>query len=287
MKKLEQMTRRGWLALIGGGEDKGRDLAVLRQIVAINGSRHVAIIPSASRVGDEVGSEYDRVFRNLAVEKRDILKIRHRDEADHPDHLAAIDAADLIFFTGGDQVRLVEILAGTALIASVARRLQDGATVAGTSAGAAAAGQRMLFDGDGRGFTKGAIGTAAGFGFIGDIAFDTHFVSRGRIGRLTQFLASGEASQGFGLSEDTALLISPDDIASVIGSDMVTALKYPGGGHNDYHAVAERQLFSVDGVRLSFLAPGSDFDLLEWRSVPRKKATLHSLKLAKNAPALA
>ncbi len=251
VKSVETTGRRGWIALIGGGEDKTRDRDVLSRIVHLNGARSVAIIPSASRVGDEVGEDYDRAFRGLGVARRHVVNVVRSSEAAAPDHLKAIDDADLIFFTGGDQVRL-----------------EEGATVAGTSAGAAAAGRRMLFDGDGRGFDKGSIGTADGFGFLDEVSIDTHFVSRGRLPRLTQFLCRGEASAGLGLPEDTAVLVSPDRVASVIGRDVVTALSYHHVERNDYPHVDDSERFTVDGVRLSFLAPGTRFDLRRWRCVP-------------------
>jgi cyanophycinase len=269
MNKNER--RRGWIALIGGGEDKTRDLDVLKRIVEINDAKSVAVIPSASRIPRDVGEDYDRAFRALGIRRRELLDVATAGEAADPDHIAAVEQADLIFFTGGDQVRLVDILKGTPLLDAVRRRLAAGTTVAGTSAGAAAAGKRMLFDGDGKGFSKGSIGTAEGFGFLDSISIDTHFVSRGRIARLTQFLCSGESERGFGLSEDTAILVSPDEIASVIGSDMVTALCNRPVEHNDYHRVGHHERFTVDGVRLSFLAPGTEFDLGRWRCLPQSE----------------
>jgi cyanophycinase len=264
----ELSPRRGWLALIGGGEDKSRDCHVLRRIVAVNNARRMVIIPTASRIGDEVGADYDRLFAALGVPHRRVLAIKQANQADDPAALAAVAAADLIFFTGGDQVRLVEVLRGSPLIAAVRRRLEDGATVAGTSAGASAAGQHMLWDGDGRGFHKGTIGSGPGFGLIPGLCIDTHFLSRSRLPRLTQLLCQGRVAAGVGLSEDTALLIAPDGIASVIGSDMVTLLHQGEVGQCDFAGTGEGERFSVDGVRLSFLAPGSRFDLRAWRAVP-------------------
>lgn len=267
-KNADVAARRGWIALIGGGEDKTKDREVLSGIVGLNKARSVAIIPTASRIGSEVGEDYDRAFRSIGVTRRQVLNVERSSEASDRDYLDAVDQADLIFFTGGDQVRLVEILEGTPLLARVRHRLEEGATIAGTSAGAAAAGRRMLFDGDGRGFDKGSIGTGAGFGFLDDVSIDTHFVSRGRLPRLTQFLSRGEAAAGLGLPEDTAVLISSDRIASVIGSGVVTALSYQHVERNDYSKVDEDERFTVDGVRLSFLAPGTSFDLRRWRCVP-------------------
>ena len=99
------------------------------------------------------------------------MDIRSPREGEHPDHLAAVDHADLIFFTGGDQVRLVKRLGGSTVLERIRARFAAGATLAGTSAGAAAASDPMIFDGDGRGLLGRAHlgnGETAGIITIGD-----------------------------------------------------------------------------------------------------------------------
>jgi len=197
------------------------------------------------------------------------VDIRSPREAEHPDHLAAVDHADLIFFTGGDQVRLVQRLGGSTLLERIRARFAAGATLAGTSAGAAAASDPMIFDGDGRGFRKGSVRHGPGFGFLPEITVDTHFVSRGRISRLAQFLSSGNCHRGIGLGEDTAVFIAPDGIAEVHGCGMVTILSAEHLDVSSYHESEVGGQLTMDGLRLGFLAPGTLFDLAAWRVVER------------------
>lgn len=256
--------RKGFLALIGGGEDKVHGKDVLRQVAMLNSAARAVIIPTASSYGMDLGAEYAGIFRDFGIAQCDVLDIRYADHASDPAYVQKVDDADLIFFTGGDQVRLVEILNHSPVLAQVRARLVSGATVAGTSAGAAAASNPMMYGGDGHGFDKEAVRVAEGFGFIDGITFDTHFVSRGRIPRLTQFLCSGRSQYGLGLAEDTGVIITPDDVATVIGSDMVTALSTAALEYSNYHEVESEQHFTAHGVQLSFLAAGTRFDLRSW-----------------------
>jgi cyanophycinase len=143
------MQTRGYLALIGGGEDKQDDRTVLRCIADLNSARHAVVIPTASAYGVELGEEYAAVFLEIGVSSAQVLDVRYADQANDPVYLNQVAKSDLIFFTGGDQVRLVQVLNHTPLIARIRERFAAGATVAGTSAGAAGASDPMIYDGVG------------------------------------------------------------------------------------------------------------------------------------------
>lgn len=161
-------------------------------------------------------------------------------------------------------MQLLDVLDGTALVGRIRRRLHDGATVAGTSAGAAAAGEVTIYSGDGEGHLKGTVGHRKAFGFVPGVVVDTHFVERGRLARLAQYLASGGLSQGIGLAEDTAAVIYPDGRFEVVGKGVVTALSAEGLAWSGYREAGAREPITMDGLRLSYLGPGSWFDLSRW-----------------------
>jgi len=211
--------------------------------------------------------QYRRAFRALGVSKVHGLDIRSRAEADRNRHAEAISESDLIFFTGGDQVRLVRLLGGSRVIEETRQALRRGATVAGSSAGAAAASDEMLYDGQLKGLHKGRVLHGQGFGFIRGITIDTHFVQRNRIGRLAQFLVSSSNDRGLGLSEDTAMIIGPGGIAEVVGSGTVIVLN---SQHLRYSNFKEAELdspISLEGLRLGFLSAGIRFNTRRWSVV--------------------
>jgi len=255
----------GALVLIGGNEDKKNDLAVLDYLIAINQARDVAVIPTASSRPRELADKYRRAFNRLGANKVRILDIRCPQEADRQEHHDAIRAAQLVFFTGGDQVKLVNTLRKTRLLERIRKAFRRGATVAGTSAGAAAAGDMMLYAGDRKGSYKGAVEMSTGFGFIHGLVVDTHFHERHRLDRLIQVLLRLQAATGIGLGEDTAVVISAGTRLQVIGSRMVSLVDARHVRYSNISAIEPGQRIVYDGIRVTRLQEGFGFDLLQQR----------------------
>ncbi|HBX52683.1 MAG: cyanophycinase [Bacteroidetes bacterium RIFOXYA12_FULL_35_11] len=257
--------KRSFLILIGGAEDKTGNKEVLKKVMEISGAKTITIVPSASSYPDEVFRGYEHAFRDLGASNIFNLDIRYADEAGREEFAAMIDKSELIFFGGGDQVKLVEIFSGTPLLEKIKERFYNGTLcLAGTSAGAAAASNPMLYDGDYKGFHKGSVNSSNGFGFLEDITVDTHFLNRERISRLVQYLSAGNSSKGIGLDEDTAIVISPDLQFEVIGSGMVTLINTDRVTFSNYKEVEQTQMYSVNNLRMSFFAAGTVFSLKRW-----------------------
>ena len=256
-------TERGCLCLIGGSEDRRYEKEVLRKLVEINNAHTVAIIPTATSYPRECADTYIEAFESLGVKYVDILDIRYADEADDEEYVGMLEDAQIIFFTGGDQCRLSEILTGSKVMKKVYERYKCGVTVAGTSAGAAAAAERMIFSwsDDECLYHKGCVNDGKGFGFIKRTLVDTHFLERGRIPRLTLMLAAGTENVAIGVSEDTMGIIYPDNTMTVAGSGVVTVITKQPNFYSDYNERVEGEMVSTEGVRMTFLAPGEKFDL--------------------------
>jgi hypothetical protein len=79
--------------------------------------------------------------------------------------------------------------------------------VAGTSAGAMAMSNTMIYEGNAsRAHLKGEVKITTGLAFMNDVIFDSHFEKRGRFGRLAQAIATNPSCIGIGLGEDTGML---------------------------------------------------------------------------------
>lgn len=266
-QREKSRVRRGYLVLIGGAEDRTGRKEVLRRTVELNNARTVSIIPSASRQAPDLARQYARAFRSLGLRTVHTLDIRRRWEADRDRHAECVAGSDLVFFTGGDQVRLVRLLWGSRVIEETRRALRRGATVAGSSAGAAAASDPMLYDGQLKGLHKGRVRHSRGFGFIRGITIDTHFVHRNRIGRLAQFLVSSRNDRGIGLSEDTAMIIGPGGIGEVVGRGTVIVLNSQKLRFSDYKSKALDEPISLEGLQLGLLSAGIRFNTRRWSVV--------------------
>lgn len=231
----------GKLVIIGGSVDRGsftespadlkRNLrfferGILKRIT-IESARgdisRIEIITTASNIPEEVGAEYVKAFGQLNVTNIGILNIRSREEANSEENIERLRVADVVMFTGGDQLRLTSIFGGTAFHHLLLEKYEkENFIVAGTSAGAAASSNNMIYQGSSHeALVKGEVKITGGLGFINNVIVDTHFVQRGRIGRLMYASASNPINLGIGLGEDTGLLITNGMDMEAIGSGLI------------------------------------------------------------------
>ncbi len=266
--------KRGLLVLIGGAEDRKGSKFVLKDLLDHTKASSVVIIPTASAYPKDIHRDYENAFRDLGLRSIDCLDIRYKDEADRAENLRAVEEADLIFFGGGDQVKLVDTLRRTEFFKRISDRFERGALhIAGTSAGAAAAGNPMIYDGNRKGFHKGSIGFKDGFGFVSGVAIDTHFSARRRLARLSQFLISGNCQKGIGLDENTGIIVYPNYHFKVIGSGMVTVLNSVNVSGSNYNAVPKGERLRFNNMRIGFLPAGTMFSIKKWSIIHRVRST--------------
>lgn len=233
----------GKLIIIGGAVDKGSftetdfdksaaknlnffETGILRRIILESKNKEqsrIEVVTTASKIPKEIGPEYVKALSYLDANNVGILDIVRREQASDPEMLERLKAADVVMFTGGDQLRLTSILGGSPFhdILLDKYRNQD-FIYAGTSAGAAAASNNMIYEGSSsEALLKGEVKITSGLGFIDDVVIDTHFVQRGRIGRLFQAVVGNPKVLGIGLGEDTGLLITNGKQMEAIGSGLV------------------------------------------------------------------
>jgi cyanophycinase len=237
------MTPKGKLIVIGGAVDKGsfteknyeKDIeknfnfferGILKRI--LTESEHyldsrIEVITTASQVPEEVGAEYVKAFSYLGALNVGILGITTREEANSQENNKRLEEAHSVMFTGGDQLRLTSLLGGTAFHKILLKKYNhENVVIAGTSAGAAACSNNMIYQGSAHeALLKGEVKITSGLGLINDVIIDTHFVHRGRIGRLFQAVASNPIVLGVGLGEDTGLLVTDGKKMEAIGSGLV------------------------------------------------------------------
>jgi cyanophycinase len=256
-------TAAGSLLAIGGAEDKLRQREILARFAALAGGTdaRVVIISTASSLGDVAADRYRAVFASLGMTDSEGMRPLNREEAQDPRLAARIAQATGIFLTGGNQLRLASVVAGTRLGAALVEQHRRGAVVAGTSAGASALSNHMIaFGRSGPSPRQRMAQLGAGLGLLPDMLIDQHFTERNRIGRLEALVAHSPSLLALGIDEDTAALIGPDRVLEVIGKGSVTILD----GSNlvtDAHEVARHRPLMVSGVLLHVLTSGYRFDL--------------------------
>jgi cyanophycinase len=245
----------GTIVLLGGGYDDPT-LALLAGLLP---DRHAPIEilttatayePAATHAG------YARVLATLGCPHVAHLQVDGEHPADAPATLARLQAAAVVFLTGGNQERLTECLAGTQFLEILRHRYQHetGFFLAGTSAGASALGGQMLVAGRGwRSLLGGGIEVVPGLGLLPELLIDQHFIERERYPRLLHAVLAHPHLLGLGLSEETGLLLRPGRPAEVFGTEVVVVV-------NARHVTASNALALPKGRPLG--ARGITVDLL-------------------------
>lgn len=264
----ESHTKRQ-LVIVGGAEDKDGDSQILREFVRrAGGTRaNIVIMTAATELPREVGENYIRVFERLGAESVRIVDTETREDAASSTALEAIAKATGVFFTGGDQARITSILKGTEIDKAIHQRYAEGAVIAGTSAGAAVMPDKMIVEGDSETNPRiEIVEMGPGMGFLPGVVIDQHFSQRGRLGRLISALLQEPADLGFGIDENTAMVVTDDQI-EVIGEGCVTVVDESEATHNNFNEILKDEPLAVFGAKLHILPHGYKFDLKTRRPI--------------------
>lgn len=257
---------KGSLIIIGGHEDKEDDCAILTEVArrARGKGGRLVIVTVATQLPEEVAAEYQEVFTRLGVKAVDALDIRTRAEAYDKAQVQKLADASVLFFTGGDQLRITSQIGDSQVFRCMHEIYQRGGTIVGTSAGAAAMPQTMLIGGaSDESFRISALEMAPGLGLLPDAVIDSHFAERGRMGRLLGAVAQNPRNLGLGIDEDTAIVVDDNRSFTVLGSGAVYAVDGSGISYSSLSEENPAGIVSIDNVRLHVLGAGDHFDLQE------------------------
>jgi cyanophycinase len=220
-------------------------------------------------VDDDATPEVDESTWNRgAYALEEIVKVRH---------------ANVIWYAGGDQDRLVPLLVDergrdTPVQAAIKSKLADGnLIIAGYSAGAAIMSDPMIGNGTSWGALTQPLNTdpacasgdalciAQGLGYIParyHVVTDQHFTQRGRFARLVRALAATNQRTGWGVSELTGFYVDLQkeqaEVVGVPGRGNVSIIGREGALQN------KEQLgppFLGENYTVSVLAVGDTYEL--------------------------
>lgn len=261
----------GKLLLIGGNEDKDEDkMVILPHFVKMCGGRDARILVcgTPSEKVAEKERTYRKLFEKIGVAEVMEPDVTRRHDGDDDELVEMVRRATGVFFTGGDQLRLTAIVAGTPFGEEVRHRVfNEGLIASGTSAGAAAMSSTMFISGSEKGTVRRAdVGLAPGLGYWRDTVVDTHFAQRGRVSRMLVIFAHNPQILGVGIDEDTAIEVQPGDSFKVIGNGAVFV--FDGTvTHSNAPEAGDEDVIAMTDSMMHVLPQGYGFDLQRKRPI--------------------
>ncbi len=240
---------KGTLYLIGGGANDS-----MQRFVDIAGGDKavIAILPHASSVPQESADECANLFASRRA--KNVVTIMPGQKSGLPKNVNAV------FFTGGDQNRLMRLL-DPVLAQEIQDFLKQGGLVGGTSAGAAAAPPCMIAGGmDDKIVKADSLLMNDGLGYLPGFVIDTHVLERARHDRLLVAVSNIDKVIGIGLDEDTAVEITGSKI-KVWGKGHARFMQKSDKHSSTINKVGRGNKAKVVNMLYSVLSDGDEWEL--------------------------
>lgn len=230
-----QKVAKGNLFIIGGGARSEALMGDLVKVANLRTKDYIIVLPMSS--GDPEASFKSVKTELAAYTKNEIGSLNFNAETiNNKSWLDSLAGARLIFITGGDQSRFMKVVLNTSVYKAIHQAYENGATVSGTSAGAAVMSKYMITGdqliGDGKykeTFDKlldKNIQFEEGLGLLTDVVIDQHFIKRSRFNRLLSALAAHPTFDCIGIDESTAIVVQGKKI-TVAGESQVLRIANP------------------------------------------------------------
>lgn len=262
----------GVLVLVGGAEEKNgtpqrsdsTQMEVLEAYIkSIRKQKPIIEVITTAGSANPEGTfkDYQSSFLDLGAAAVNHIRHESRTDIDTDELQARITAADGIFFTGGDQLRLTSIYGGTEFMCLIKQRyIHHRLVIGGTSAGAMAMSTPMIYAGVGRDeMIAGNVKITTGLEFLRDVCVDTHFVNRGRFVRMAQVIATNPSAIGIGIEENTALVVHNGTEAEVVGCGVVIVIDGKQSHGSNITNFNDDELVTIRGLQVDILSKGEKY----------------------------
>lgn len=258
-----QQKNPGKLFIIGGG---ARPDALMERVISEAGLRqggYTVVLPMSSAEPDSAVYYLKSQFVKLGLPHVYGFNFV-KGETPKAAWLDSVRRASLIYISGGDQNRFMDVVRGTEIEKAILDARSHGAVVGGTSAGAAVMSRVMItgnelkhpdYASTFRNIEAENIQTKPGLGLMQQAIVDQHFVRRSRYNRLISAVIEFPLLTGIGIDEATAILVDGDKI-EVVGESQVIVLENP----KKSKSIRNGKLGAKD-LRLTILLPGDVYRL--------------------------
>ena len=262
----------GNLFIIGGGKKSDALVAELIDLSKLKADKYMVILPMASEEPDSAVYYTAKQFIALGVNPNKIVSFNFNQKNQKKSAIDSLRNANLIYITGGDQNLFMQAVLDTDAFKAIHNAYQKGATIAGTSAGAAVMSKKMItgnelkypkYTGDFRTIEAENFEIKEGLGLLSNVIIDQHFIKRMRMNRLLSVAIENPEETSIGIDESTAIVVHGDS-AKVTGDAQVIIIKNSNNNNNNSNSNNihhKNGLLGAKNIVLEILLPGEKFKL--------------------------
>jgi cyanophycinase len=226
--------------LIGGGP---RPTAALKQFVRWAGGAKAKIL-IITWASEEPQASYDALAKDFSPFAPGSIAMAPSPPVATRKFLDQLQSATGIFFSGGDQRRIMDVLKDSKLKEALQSLYRKGIVFGGTSAGTAIMSCRMMTgDGDFTVIDGRKVDTREGLCLLPGTIVDQHFLKRQRENRLFGLILDAPTLLGIGIDEGTALLVTDNRTAEVQGESQVMTVSFSGKSTLSVKLLKSNELF--------------------------------------------
>jgi cyanophycinase len=216
------------LVLFGGGNMPREGMVRLVDWAGGSDARLLVISWASSYEPAEILADFRTELGALAPRTIEVAPAVAEMSTRREEFLRQLAGATGVFFSGGDQVRVMDVLSDRGLLEALRARYAQGIVFSGTSAGTAIMSQTMLTgEGDFTVIDARAVETRAGLGLLPHVVVDQHFIKRQRLNRLLSVLTASQERIGLGVDEDACVAVQDGVAAEVLGVAKAILIRRP------------------------------------------------------------
>ena len=252
---------KGSLFIIGGGDRPPSLIKSLLTTAGLNQDDYIVVLPMSS---EEPDTSYYYFKEDIAPAcSNKIVNFNFtKDNVTNKQWLDSLVHAKLIFITGGDQERFMNVVLHTPVYEAIHTAYDNGSIIAGTSAGAAVMSKQMITGKEFSDTTYRAtfrrlheknIEIKEGLGLLDNAIIDQHFIVRSRYNRLLSALAKYPTLPCIGIDEVTAIVVHGNRV-KVTGESQVFVFKDPRG-----LKITSDELIKLTDMQVSIYTKGDEF----------------------------
>lgn len=261
---LQAQAPKGKLFIIGGGDRSDNLMKQVINVADLTKKDYIVVLPMSSEEPDSSFIFFKTQMLKLTTNPIVMLNF-NKETAQNKTLTDSLQKAKLIFISGGDQSRFMDIVQNTPIKTAIKKAYENGSTISGTSAGAAVMSEKMItgnqklqkeYSGTFDNIRYDNLETSEGLGLLKTAIIDQHFLKRNRYNRLLTALVEFPTLTGIGIDEATAIIVRNNQV-EVAGDSEVIVVRNPKG----IVKAKNNNLISIENLQMSIYTAGQKFNI--------------------------